>query len=148
MKKIFNLFLAVTTMAAVTSISSCTKTCDAGYEGTKCDTKITAKFLGNWKGQDICTTNTYTNITITNEAQSDILKITIKNLGGLGSTEVVTGTLVSGSSNQISFTDAALSGNRTVTGTMTVSGTTLTDSYVVHPAVGADDNCAGTYTKL
>jgi ferritin-like protein len=45
MKKIFKSFLIVAVMASVASISSCTKTCDPGYEGTDCKTETRAKVL-------------------------------------------------------------------------------------------------------
>ena len=52
MKKIFNSFLIVAVMASVASISSCTKTCDAGYEGSDCKTQVRTKYLGNYTASE------------------------------------------------------------------------------------------------
>lgn len=49
MKKIFALFLTAATFTAVTTMSSCTKTCDAGYEGSDCKTEIRSKYTGTYK---------------------------------------------------------------------------------------------------
>lgn len=47
MKKILGLFLTVATAAVIAT--SCTKTCDPGYEGSKCTTEVRAKFYGSYK---------------------------------------------------------------------------------------------------
>lgn len=52
MKSIFKSFLAVAAMASVITISSCTKTCDPGYEGNDCKTEMRTKFLGIYGAAD------------------------------------------------------------------------------------------------
>lgn len=52
MKSIFKSFLAVAAMASVITISSCTKTCDPGYEGNDCKTEVRAKFIGTYGASD------------------------------------------------------------------------------------------------
>lgn len=149
MNKIFKGILGVAVLATMVSVSSCTKTCDAGFEGTDCKTEMRTKFLGDWKGTDVCTTGTYSNITITNSsASSSNLTISIKNIGGFGATEIISGTISTTNSSQLTFTNQALSGSRTISGTLTISGTSLSNSYTVTPASGPADVCAGTYTKL
>lgn len=148
MKNLFKPFLMAATVASLFFVSSCTKTCDEGYEGTDCKTEIRAKFIGQWKGNDVCTTGPYNNITITlASSTSSVLNVTLTNLGGFGGTETITAKVNAGGA--LEFTGAAISGNRTITGTITSSGTSLNVSYTVTPATGTPDVCSGSnYTKL
>ncbi len=79
MNKIFKTFLAVFAFVTVASLMSCTKTCDPGYEGTKCDVKIVTKYTGNYQvnGTDN-QGGTYTNWTcVISESSSDVLTVLI-----------------------------------------------------------------------
>jgi hypothetical protein len=40
MKKLVSFFAATALVAAMMTTSSCTKTCDAGYEGSDCKTPV------------------------------------------------------------------------------------------------------------
>lgn len=148
MKKMFKPFMMMATVAGILATASCTKTCDPGYEGSDCKTEVREKYVGQWQGSDVCTTGTYSNITITLAGGSaSVLNVTISNLGGFGGTEVITAEVTD--AGTLTFTNAAISGNRTLTGTISSSGTTLNVSYTVHPSSGADDVCSGSnYTKL
>jgi hypothetical protein len=53
MKRTFKTFFAVAALAAVATISSCTKTCDIGYEGTDCKTEVRAKFVNEPNGYQV-----------------------------------------------------------------------------------------------
>lgn len=140
--------MMVATVATLFVVSSCTKTCDEGYEGTDCKTEIRAKYIGQWKGNDVCTTGPYNNITITlSNSTASVLNVTLTNLGGFGATETITAKV--NDSGTLEFTNASISGNRTITGTITSSGSSLSVSYTVTPATGTPDVCSGTnYTKL
>lgn len=48
MKKIVSFFAAAALVATMMTTSSCSKTCEAGYEGSDCKTEVRAKYLGNW----------------------------------------------------------------------------------------------------
>ncbi len=65
MKKIVSFFAAAALVATMMTTSSCTKTCDAGYEGSDCKTVSAAKYYGTtWvlNGHDDQTpANTITN---------------------------------------------------------------------------------------
>ncbi len=47
MKKV--IYSALMMGALAFSTTSCTKTCDAGYEGSDCKTEVRTKYLGNYK---------------------------------------------------------------------------------------------------
>jgi hypothetical protein len=49
MKKIFSTLLIATALVGTLSISSCTKTCDAGYEGSDCKTEVRTKYVATYK---------------------------------------------------------------------------------------------------
>ena len=63
MKKLFSILTGVALTAAIFSTTSCTKTCDAGYEGSDCKTEVRAKYVGNWteSGTWTATTSPATN---------------------------------------------------------------------------------------
>ncbi len=79
MNKIFKTFFAVFAFATIATMMSCTKTCDPGYEGDKCDVKIVSKYTGTYQvnGTDNLG-GTYTNWTaIISESSSDVLTVLI-----------------------------------------------------------------------
>jgi hypothetical protein len=49
MKKLFKTFMAVALVSSLGVLSSCDKTCDEGFEGSKCDTEVRAKYFGTYK---------------------------------------------------------------------------------------------------
>jgi hypothetical protein len=148
MKKLFRTFIAVAVIGSIATLASCTKTCDEGYEGDDCKTEIRAKFLGSWKGNDLCTTGTYSDITVVlTGGSSSVTNVVLSNLGGFGATETVVATLNSAGALEIS--NASISGGRTITGLITSSGSALNFSYTVKAVGQPDDVCAGSnYAKL
>lgn len=120
-------------------------TCATGYEGALCTTK---SFLGSWKGNDVCGSGNYNDITIkVDPSSTDSSRVIVTNPGGFGSSVTATGTL-SADARTITITGANVGGNRSLTGTMTLtSKTNFNFAYTVTPAVGVNDNCNGTYTK-
>jgi hypothetical protein len=124
MKKIFNSFLVVAMMAAVATTSSCTKTCDPGYEGSDCKTEQRTKYFGTYSlsGTDNGTpAGTYTNVNTTVSTSST----------GVQNLNILIG---SGISLQIKLDEAGTaftvvgptSGNFTYTGTGSFTSSSLT----------------------
>ncbi|MCB9063767.1 MAG: calcium-binding EGF-like domain-containing protein [Chitinophagales bacterium] len=119
--------------------------CPDGYEGTNCETITREKFLGTWKGSDVCNNNTY-NVTLTVSSSSDEVRALVNNPGGFGNSITITGR-VSGT-NKLTFSDQSAGGTgRILNGTMTFNGSSMTFDYTVTDAVGGSDNCAGNYAK-
>ncbi len=139
MKKIFNSFLIVAVMASVASISSCTKTCDPGFEGTDCKTEIRTKFLkDNAVTSDNCTGTGY-NLTV--GKATDVQYVKFSNLGNYSTPAVVEAKVEGTTLTATSFIDAA--GRKfTVTGTLT--GSTLTVNYTVIYTDLTQDVCVAT----
>ncbi len=52
MKRILTTVMIIAAFAGMTTITSCTKTCDPGYEGTDCKTEVRAKYLGNYNASE------------------------------------------------------------------------------------------------
>ncbi len=52
MTKVFKSFLLVVVFVSATGIYSCSKLCDEGYEGKRCDVEMRVKFIGVWNGVD------------------------------------------------------------------------------------------------
>lgn len=85
MKKIFNSFVIVAMMAAVGTTSSCTKTCDAGYEGDNCKTEVRTKYLGNFNGTEVSTLAGTSQVAVNIlTVPSDVNKVTFNNLYDAG----------------------------------------------------------------
>ena len=138
MKKIFNSFLIVAVMASVATISSCTKTCDLGYEGDNCKTEVRAKYLGNFNGSEACTSGT-TPVSVNGVTVSgDVVKVTFTNLYGAGFN--TTGTVQADGSITIanqSFGTGQISGSATINAGKIVITYTVTSG-------GASDACTWT----
>jgi hypothetical protein len=143
MKKVFKSFLAIAIIGAVTTVTSCTKTCDPGYEGDDCKTEIRAKFIGQYAGPETCTVGT-DNYTITvGRSSTDALKITFANVYNQAYTAVAT---VDGSSFTVETQNVAT--DVTVAGTGTLSGNTLTFTYTIVTVGAASNTCTFVGTKL
>jgi hypothetical protein len=140
MKKIFASFLTVAAFAAVTTISSCTKTCDEGYEGSDCKTEIRTKFLvNNAVVADGCAGSGY-NMSITAK-QSAITYIVFSNLGNYSTPAVVEAQVDGNSLSATSFVDAA---GRKFTVDGSLSGNTLTVHYTVVYTDNTSETCTAT----
>lgn len=141
MSKLFKTFMTVAVFAGLTVVSSCTKTCDEGFEGEKCDTEIRAKFVGQFQGSETCTvgTDNYT-VTITTSA-TDVLKVTFNNVYNAAYTATAT---VDGSAFTVANQTVAT--GVTVQGSGTISGDNLTFTYTIDGA--ANNTCTFTGTKL
>ncbi len=145
MKKIFNSFVVVAMMAAAATTSSCTKTCDAGYEGSDCKTEVRAKIIGTYKVTETCGTtgSAVYNVTIS-KSSSDVLKVLIVPFGGY---PAITGTAkVDGTNVTV---EAQTSGNYTFNGTGTIGsdGASISMSYTMTVAGVGSETCTGTWAK-
>jgi hypothetical protein len=142
MKKLFRTFIAVAVIGSIATLASCTKTCDEGFEGDKCDVEIRAKFLGAYAGNEICTagSDNYT-LTVANSG-TDILKITLSNVYGSAFTASAS---VDGSSFTVPSQTVAV--GVTVSGSGTVTGNNLTFTYNINDGTNSN-NCTFTGAKL
>ncbi len=114
----FNYLLVGTMALGLFAAQSCTKTCDAGYEGSDCKTETRAQYFGTWKvsGTDNSTPQgTYTNKDLTIGTNTGgVLKFSCSSIGfGL----VFTATL--GSDGKTFTVDTFTSGGYTYTGSGT-----------------------------
>ncbi|MCD6062358.1 MAG: EGF-like domain [Flavipsychrobacter sp.] len=120
--------------------------CSTGWEGTLCDTKSNAKFVGTWSVAETCGTtpsNPY-QVIITADA-SDPTKVVVSNLGNYNCT--VTGAIVFNgtvSGNTLTVNDNKCSTQMNATGTL--ANGVLTINYTA--SFGATiDNCTATLSK-
>lgn len=118
--------------------------CPTGYEGTDCSTLTRDKFIGTWKGSDVCNINTY-NVTLSISQATNEIEALINNPGGFGTQVTITGRVTNATT--ISFTDANVGNGRILNGTMEVNGNNLTFNYTVTDNLSGSDNCSGTYAK-
>lgn len=85
MKKLINYLMMGAVAATLMTTSSCTKTCDPGYEGSDCKTETRAQYYGSWKvsGTDNATPQgTYTNKDLTIGSNSGgVLKLSLSSIG-------------------------------------------------------------------
>lgn len=140
MSKLFKSFMTVAAFAAITFVSSCTKTCDEGFEGDKCDTEIRAKFLtNNATVADDCTTTGY-NLNITAK-QSDINYVVFSNLGNFNVPAVVEAKVDGTSLSATNYVDAT---GRKFTFSGTIAGNILTVDYTVVYTDNTSESCTAT----
>lgn len=142
MSKLFKTFMAVAAFASLTIVSSCTKTCDEGFEGDKCDTEIREKFIGQFQGQETCTAGTDSYTLTVSKSSSDVLKVTVNNVYNQGFTATAT---VDGST--FTITNQNVGGTVTVQGTGTLTGNNLSFQYTIADG-GTSNTCTFTGSKL
>lgn len=123
-------------------------TCKTGYEGTTCEKKVNAKFVGTWAVAETCggTTQPSYQVVITADA-TDPTKVLVSNLGNYGCT--VGGTVVfDGSVNGATLTinDLECQYQMNATGTYNADGT-VTFTYTATYPVSQTDNCTATLSK-
>lgn len=143
MKKVFKPFMMMATVAGILAVSSCTKTCDEGYEGSDCKTEVRAKFLGNYHGTEQCTVgNDEYNVVIA-ASSTDVVKVTISNVYNQGFTATAS---VSGSSltieSQTVVSGVVVSGTGSVSG----DGKNLTLTYSIGDGI-TNNSCTFTGVK-
>lgn len=141
MKKV--IYSALMMGALAFSTTSCTKTCDAGYEGTDCKTETRAKFLGAFSGTEQCTVgNDQYTVTVTNSS-TDVVKVVLSNVYNQAFTATAT---VDGSTLTITSQPVGTSGSVSGSGTLSGDAKTLTLNYSI--SNGTTSNaCVFTGTK-
>lgn len=110
--------------------------CDAGYEGTNCDTEIRAAYLGTYNVTETCDSGSDAYAVVVS-AGTSINDVVINNLYDAGF--AVTGTL--NTAGGIDFSGSF--GTGTISGSMTTTGGVITITFTVS-AGGASDNCTAT----
>ena len=132
MNKTTKTLLAVVALATLISISSCTRTCDIGYEGDNCTARVTDRYIGTFSGRETCgaVNDTFT-VDIT-EVAGDVAKIKIYNIHN---TNIhATGTVLENGSVALasqSFGTGNISGSVTIdaSGKKTVSYLIIASGY-------------------
>lgn len=144
MNKFFKSMMAVAALASIMTFSSCTKECDPGYEGDKCEDKWNANLLGTWTtNNETCTSGGPSTFQITVTEGSEITKINISNIYGVGFSAVAT----IDEGDNITIASQPF-GTGSISGSGSASGTTMTLNYSVTGG-GNTDACNGvTFTKL
>lgn len=120
--------------------------CATGYEGTNCETKSNAKFVGVWAVSETCggANQTPYQVTITADA-TDPTKILVANLGNYNCT--VGGTITWNSSvNGATLTIADNKCGTQMNATGTYANGKITITYTA-TYTGGTDNCTATLSK-
>lgn len=123
--------------STVTVGDQCSCECDAGYEGSSCETLVRTKYLGNYNGSEVCGTDTFSiAITVSAEPSEDI-SVDIRNLYDAG--------FFTDGNVQ---TDGSISIPNQSFGTGTISGSIvfnadgkLEASYVIATSTGTSSSC-------
>jgi hypothetical protein len=130
--------------------------CGDGYEGTNCEAEWTTKFLGSYLGSDVVTASTAgTPLGTYNLASPAIVTrksetvISISNFGGFDSICDATidrpaTSTASATTLSIDYVDPT---GRKFVGTASISGTTLSGSYVVTFSDNTTDTATFSYSK-
>jgi hypothetical protein len=133
----------------VSNTNSCDCSCDAGYEGTTCDTEIANKYVGTWKATESYTGNPGGTITpdLVISKTSTIGTIEIKNFSDLGLTISAEATL--SSNNKITLKSKNLTTAYTLTngsGTLTTSTSGKLVVNITYIITEVSSNKTSTYT--
>ncbi len=120
--------------------------CDVGYEaGTsgKCDTESRVKFYGNFNVTEICNPGGTGTFSSAISAGTDISKVNISNFAdsGLNISANVDGSAITIPSQALTINSTAAN----VSGTGTISGTTITLNYTV--SGGFNFTCTATLVR-
>ena len=145
MKKTLSALTLICAIAAITTMSSCTKTCGVGYEGSDCKTAMNTKFAGSYSVHDTAIINNTQSVfvytmTVT-ASSSDPSTISIANFGGFNPGSSTTGK-VDGTTLTIPNTTI---GNEQITNASgSISGSTLTFVYTAQDSTGVSvDHAVG-----
>jgi hypothetical protein len=124
--------------------------CDAGYEGTNCDTEERADFLGNYLLNETCPSGSIVDYAVTiNPSGSDVTKILINGFGGFqcGGSNIVVEATVDGDNLTIANQEFC-QGQITITsGNGTINSAGLVINLTYSADYGVVETCTATYTK-
>ena len=155
MKKLVKFFAVAALLGTLMTTQSCTKTCDAGYEGSDCKTLMTAKFINsNWSVTESKNGGTpYTYSSSISQSSTDISKVLISKVANQFFNSNVVGTV--SNSTTITITNQNPDGDNyyiTTTGTNAVANNVMTLNYSITgpngatPPVTVTDNYTSTWT--
>jgi hypothetical protein len=123
--------------------------CDAGYEGTLCDSVSRTKFLGDFHVDDTCATSIYDVEIITSTAGID--KIVLKDFGvsacSTGAVPDVNATVDEATLTIPLDTFICAGDSIFISGNGTISGNTITITYTETDPVGTV-NCSAVLTRF
>ncbi len=120
--------------------------CNIGYEGTNCDSEWSAKFVGNYAGEDVCNTGTFEyDMKISKVSESKIL---LEDLGGTvydveAEVSLVSPSDVTATKITINYT----TGGRLFVGQGTINNGKITGDYKISQNGTVTDDCNFTLTK-
>lgn len=151
MKKLVSFIAATALVVALMTTSSCTKTCDAGYEGSDCKTELRTKFINEpngWEANEIGSRSGQSPLYTVHVQTSStgVSKVRITNFWNSFVGDVVADVTTSNTftiPNQTPDNDQYT----VVSGTGTISNNTITIAYSVTDSAGRTDAVAGTWTK-
>ena len=127
--------------------------CPTGYEGSLCETKASAKFVGTYKLNESCPSGSIVDYPTSIGASSTAPnKILITGFGNLscGAGDLIVTATVNGNDITVDANQPFCSGVLTVnsgSGTLSASGNSLTISYSYTVSGAGQETCSGTYTK-
>ncbi|HWB62183.1 MAG TPA: hypothetical protein VG603_01645 [Chitinophagales bacterium] len=152
MKKSIKSLLAFGAISAILVVSSCTKTCDTGYEGSDCKTEVRAKFLSN----NISASETknggtaYSYSTSIISSSSDLLTVYLtKVANGFFNSNVkatVNGTALTIESQEPDADGYTIQGNGSITDKTITLTYTITGLNAAVPPVTVTDTYQATWT--
>ena len=149
MKKLVSFLSAAALVAALMTAQSCAKTCDAGYEGSDCKTEMRAKFLNanGWSADETGSRSGHTVPPFTvniNTTADGVAKVHITNMWNSFAHDVVA--TVNGSTFSIA-NQSPDADQFSISGSGTLTGSTIAVTYSVSDTSGHTDAVTGTWTK-
>ena len=122
--------------------------CPAGFEGDSCESASIDKFKGDWTAVDNCPSDTFNYDATIQDPVAVSTDLEINNFGGFGVNLGFGANLDSTATTIIiPLTDP---GNGVLTsgeGTISADNSTISWTYTVEDATGAQETCTGTWTK-
>ncbi|MBS1685616.1 MAG: hypothetical protein JSS76_12720 [Bacteroidetes bacterium] len=150
MKKITSFLMAGALVAALMTTSSCSKTCDAGYEGSDCKTEMRAKFINEpngWLTAETGTQSAPAAFTVHIQSSSTgVDQIRILNFWN-AFTNAVTAKMTSSTTFTIPNQSPDNDGYTVISGTGTINNGIISVSYSVTDTSNRTDAVTGTWTK-
>ncbi|HEY0262728.1 MAG TPA: hypothetical protein VGB95_06855 [Chitinophagales bacterium] len=146
MKKAIKLFIIVATFAGLTTATSCSKTCNTGFEGHDCRTSWSEKFEGSYSFHDQCIIagGLFGTATIAFSPNSD-LTLLLTNFDAIGSSATLSGTLQDSATIYI---PSGTAGGYTISNaTGRYSNGVITWSSFGVAGSGVNDTCTSVWTK-
>ena len=145
MKKIFTALMVIASFATVTTITSCTKTCDPGFEGSDCKTEVRTKIVGNYSVVETCSSTGAASYTVAiSKSTTDVTKVIVTPFAGYPG---ITG-IISVDGTTLTIASQTVAGYTfSGTGTINNGGTSITANYTISDGTNSE-SCPGTWTKL